>query len=153
MFICFLKKKIFILYTRTEMDVNLLTNWIIWRISVLACFLRCQRFSWRHLHSGAEETRSRSPPRSLCERQIRLILKGKMILTFTCTFTNSTFSNAVLPFFTGYLHVSCAGYRVWRLLCAIAGKIIRGMTCRRTGDQFCGSVRHRSGVKSRLFIL
>lgn len=32
--------------------------------------------------------------------------------------------------FTGHLHVSCVGYRVWRLLCAITGKIIGGMSYR-----------------------
>lgn len=54
--------------------------------------------------------------------------KDEMIITFTRTCRKSTLSNAVPLLFTGYLHVSSAGYRMWRLLCAITGKIIRGMT-------------------------
>ena len=64
---------------------------------------------------------------------IRLFLQEERIITFTHTFVKSTFSKAVPLLFTGYLHVSCAGYRVWRLLCAIAGKTIRGMSSRPTG--------------------
>lgn len=39
------------------------------------------------------------------------------------------YNNASLCF-TGYLHVSCAGHRLRRLLCAIAGKSVRGMSQR-----------------------
>lgn len=119
---------VFLLSTNSEVDVNAATNWATWRISLLACFLRCQRFSWRHLHSGAEETRSGSPPRPLCEHQIRLALKEETTTTFTPAFISSTFSNALPLLFTGHLHVSGAGYRVRRLLCAITGKTIRGVS-------------------------